>query len=105
MAGSKREFERADVLSVHYVLSERSRGIVSATKLGLMRASAMLVGTSRGPLIDEDALYDVLEKGKIRGAALDVFWNEPLLGDSRWRTTRWGEGGRSEVVMRRIRVS
>lgn len=83
MAGSKREFERADVLSVHYVRSERSRGIVSATELDLMWPWAMLVDTSRGPLVVEKALYDVLEKGRIRGATLDVFWNEPLPSDSR----------------------
>lgn len=92
-------FEGADVLSVHYVLSERSRNIVSATELALLKPSAMVVNTSRGPLIDEDALFDVLDEGKIRGAALDVFWREPLPEDSRWRTTRWGVEGRSEVVM------
>jgi len=71
------------VLSVHYVLSERSRGIFSATELDLTRPSAMLIKTSRGQLVDEDALYDVLEKGRIRAAALDVFWTEPLPSDSR----------------------
>ncbi|MCJ1455618.1 hypothetical protein MMC28_005973 [Mycoblastus sanguinarius] len=93
-------FESADVLSIHYVLSSRSRNIVSATELALLKPSAMLINTSRGPLIDENALFDVLDKGKIRGAALDVFWMEPLPEDSRWRTTRWGRAaGRSEVVM------
>ena len=92
-------FEAADVLSIHYVLSERSRNIVSADELALLKPSAMFVNSSRGPLVDEDALYDVLEKGKIRGAALDVFWSEPLLESSRWRSTKWGRDGRSEVVM------
>lgn len=92
-------FEAADVLSVHYVLSERSHNIVSADELALLRPSAMFVNTSRGPLVDEDALYDVLEKGKILGAALDVFWSEPLPESSRWRSTKWGRDGRSEVVM------
>jgi len=99
VAGSKREFERADVVSVHYVRSERSKGIVSTTELDLMWPWVMLDDSSRGPLVVEKALYDALEKGRIRGAALDDFWIEPLPGDSRWRTTRWGEGGRGEVVM------
>lgn len=97
---SKEElFERADVLSVHYVLSERSRGVVGAEELGLMKKGAVLVNTARGPLIDEGALLEVLEKGSIRGAALDVWWEEPLPRDSAWRTTKWGQEGRSEVVL------
>ena len=92
-------FEAADVLSVHYVLSGRSRVMVSANELALLKPSAMFVNTSRGPLVDKDALFETLENGKIRGAALDVFWSEPLPENSRWRTTRWGREGRSEVVM------
>ena len=92
-------FEEADVLSVHYVLSERSRNIVSGSELALLKKSAMFINTSRGPLVDEDALYDTVSKGKIRGAALDVFWTEPLPENSRWRTTNWGLEGKSEVVM------
>lgn len=92
-------FKQADVLSVHYVLSNRSRGVVGAKELGLMKESAVLVNTARGPLIDEKALLDTLENGKIKGAALDVWWEEPLPSDSPWRTTKWGENGRSEVVM------
>ncbi|TVY80624.1 D-3-phosphoglycerate dehydrogenase [Lachnellula suecica] len=88
---SKEElFKNADVLSVHYVLSERSRGIVGAADLALLKSSAFLVNTSRGPLVDDDALFEVLKEGRIRGAALDVFELEPLPGDSRWRTTEWG---------------
>ena len=93
-------FEAADVLSVHYVLSPRSRNIVSASELALMKPTAFFVNTSRGPLVDEDALFDTLNKGKIRGAALDVFWVEPLPVDSRWRTTQWGkEAGRSDLIL------
>ena len=99
-AVSKEElFANSDTLSVHYVLSDRSRGIVGKEDLERMKPSAMIINTSRGPLIDEKALLDVLDKGKIRGAALDVFDVEPLPSESRWRTTPWGEGGRSEVIM------
>ena len=97
---SKEElFKEADVLSVHYVLSDRSRGIVGAEDLKLLKRSALFVNTSRGPLVDEDALMDVLDKGAIRGAAIDVFAVEPLPLDSRWRTTNWGVDGRSNVLL------
>lgn len=92
-------FQQADVVSLHYVLSERSRGIVGKAELQSMRPSALLVNTSRGPLIDEEALLEVLNSGRIRGAALDVFDIEPLPVNSPWRTTRWGQEGRSEVVL------
>jgi len=97
---SKEElFRTADIVSLHLVLSERSRGSVSAADLNLMKRSAILVNTSRGPLIVEEDLLDALEKGKIRAAALDVFELEPLPLDSRWRTTKWGEEGRSQVLL------
>jgi lactate dehydrogenase-like 2-hydroxyacid dehydrogenase len=97
---SKEElFREADVLSVHYVLSDRSRGIVGKEELGWMKKNAFLVNTSRGPLVDEEALMNVLEKGGIRGAALDVFEIEPLPKDSRWRKTKWGEDGRGKVLL------
>lgn len=100
VAHSKRDFfQQADVVSVHHVLSERSRGIVGRAELEAMRSSALLVNTSRGPLIDETALLDTLNAGRIRGAALDVFDTEPLPVDSPWRTTAWGKQGRSEVVL------
>jgi glycerate dehydrogenase len=96
----KMEFlRRADVLSVHYVLSERSRGIVGAEDLAALRPEAMIVNSSRGPLIDERALLETLNAGRIRGAALDVFDPEPLPVDSPWRTTAWGVDGRSEVLL------
>ncbi|KAJ5243467.1 uncharacterized protein N7469_001794 [Penicillium citrinum] len=100
VASSKTDFfARADVLSMHNVLSERSRGIVSHAELATMKPSAMIVNTSRGPLIDESALLQALNAGAIRGAALDVFEPEPLPLDSPWRTTAWGRDGRSEVVL------
>ncbi|KAE8146856.1 D-isomer specific 2-hydroxyacid dehydrogenase [Aspergillus avenaceus] len=92
-------FERADVLSLHCVLSERSRGIVGRSELERMKRNAVLVNTSRGPLVDEAALLEALNEGRIGGAALDVFETEPLPLDSPWRTTEWGVGGRSEVLL------
>ncbi|MDQ0469443.1 D-2-hydroxyacid dehydrogenase family protein [Labrys wisconsinensis] len=68
----------ADWLTIHLVLSERSRGIVGAGDLALMKPSAWLINTSRGPLVDEAALVDALERRAIAGAALDVFDREPL---------------------------
>lgn len=100
VAASKEEFfAAADVLSVHSVLSERSRGIVGAADLARMKPQALIVNTSRGPLIDESALLETLRAGRIRGAALDVFDPEPLPLDSPWRTTPWGQEGRSEVLL------
>jgi lactate dehydrogenase-like 2-hydroxyacid dehydrogenase len=92
-------FKEADVLSVHCVLSDRSRGVVGAADLALLKPSALFVNTSRGPLVDDDALLDVLEKGIIRGAAVDVFEIEPLPKDSRWRSKKWGTEGRSKVLL------
>ena len=76
---SKQElFEQADVLSVHLVLSERSRGLVDAQALAWMKPTALLVNTARGPIVDEAALIKALQKQQIAGAALDVFDQEPL---------------------------
>jgi phosphoglycerate dehydrogenase-like enzyme len=74
-------FERADVVSVHYKLSERSRGLVGAAELAAMKPSAYLVNTSRGPIVDTDALLAALEAGTIAGAGLDVYDTEPLPAD------------------------
>lgn len=71
-------FRRADILTVHLVSSDRSRGIIGRRELELMKPSALLVNTSRGPLVDEDALIDTLLRRRIGGAALDVFDVEPL---------------------------
>ncbi|KAF2132038.1 D-isomer-specific 2-hydroxyacid dehydrogenase-like protein [Dothidotthia symphoricarpi CBS 119687] len=97
---SKKElFETSDVISVHYVLSERSRAIVSAQELRWMKSSGLLVNTSRGPLVDEAALLDTLRNGRIRGAALDVFDIEPLPADSPWRTEDWDDPSKSRVLL------
>ena len=74
-------FERADIVSVHYKLSERSRGLVGAAELAAMKPSAYLVNTSRGPIVDTDALLAALEAGTIAGAGLDVYDTEPLPAD------------------------
>ncbi|MBC3779550.1 D-2-hydroxyacid dehydrogenase family protein [Pseudomonas sp. SWRI99] len=71
-------FEQADVLSVHLVLSERSRGLVDSQALAWMKPTALLVNTARGPIVDEAALIKALQKRQIAGAALDVFEHEPL---------------------------
>lgn len=71
-------FSRADVLTIHLVLSERSRGSVGAAELALMKPTALLVNTSRGPIVDESALIDALRSQRIAGAGLDVFDTEPL---------------------------
>lgn len=71
-------FETSDFITIHMVLSERTRGLVSSTDLWSMKSSAYLVNTSRGPLVDERALVSVLKEGRIAGAGLDVFETEPL---------------------------
>jgi phosphoglycerate dehydrogenase-like enzyme len=71
-------FRTADLVTIHLVLSPRTRGIVGAPELGLMKPTAYLVNTSRGPLVDEDALIGALKSGAIAGAALDVYDREPL---------------------------
>lgn len=97
---SKEElFSQANVVSIHYVLSSRSRGIVGAKELGLMKRDALLVNASRGPLIDQVELIDALEHRRIRGAALDVFDIEPLPQGSPWRRDHyWGQDGRAYLL-------
>ena len=76
---SKKElFERADILTIHLVLSPRTRGLVGRSELALMKRSARLVNTSRGSIVDENALVETLREGRLAGAAIDVFDVEPL---------------------------
>jgi phosphoglycerate dehydrogenase-like enzyme len=76
---SKEELLReADVVSIHLVLSGRTRGLIGAAELQLMKPTARLVNTSRGPIIVESALIEALANGRIAGAAIDVFDVEPL---------------------------
>lgn len=79
-------FATSDVVTLHLKLSDRTRGIVGAEELAAMRRSAYLVNTSRGPLIDEDALIEALRTGSIAGAGLDVFDVEPLPAQHPLRT-------------------
>ena len=71
-------FRNADVVTIHLQLSDRTRGLVTAKELGLMKKTAYLVNTSRGPIVEEKALLDALNKKQIAGAGLDVFDVEPL---------------------------
>ena len=71
-------FRDSDVVSIHYILSERSRGLVGAAELALMPPHAILVNTSRGPIVDQDALLAALHEGRIGGAGIDVYDVEPL---------------------------
>ena len=84
---SKEElFAKADVITIHVVLSDRSRGLVGAADLGRMKKTAYLINTSRGPIIDEAALIAALKGKRIAGAGLDVFDVEPLPLDHPYRT-------------------
>jgi len=74
-------FAESDVLTIHLVLSDRTRGLVGAAELAAMKDTAILVNTSRGPIIEEAALIDALRRQSIRGAALDVYDTEPLPPD------------------------
>ena len=71
-------FRRSDIVTVHYVMSERSRGLVGRPEIGAMKPTAYLINTSRGPLVDESALIEALQSRRIAGAGLDVFDEEPL---------------------------
>jgi phosphoglycerate dehydrogenase-like enzyme len=71
-------FQQADVLSIHVRLSERTRHLVGERELKLMKPTAYLINTSRGPIVSEPALIAALQSGKTKGAALDVFDKEPL---------------------------
>jgi phosphoglycerate dehydrogenase-like enzyme len=71
-------FEQADILTIHVVLSSRTRGLVGLADLEKMKSTARLINTSRGPIVDERALISVLKNKQIAGAAIDVFDIEPL---------------------------
>lgn len=71
-------FRRSDFISIHSVLSDRTRGMVGAAELGAMKPTAAIINTSRGPIIDGDALLAALRENRIAAAALDVYEEEPL---------------------------
>lgn len=77
--------EASDVVTIHLVLGDRTRGLLGAAELRRMRRDAFLVNTSRAPIIDQAALVQALEEGWIAGAGLDVFETEPLPADSPFR--------------------
>lgn len=79
-------FRLADVLTIHLVLSDRTRGLVGEAELAAMKPTAYLINTSRGPIVDERALAEHLRAGRIAGAALDVFGVEPLPPGDPFRT-------------------
>ena len=83
---SKEElFAKADIVTIHVVLSDRSRGLVGAADLGRMKKTAYLINTARGPIVDEAALIAALQSKSIAGAGLDVFDIEPLPLDHPYR--------------------
>jgi phosphoglycerate dehydrogenase-like enzyme len=81
----ERLLAEADVVTIHMVLREATRGLIGAADLARMKPDGVLVNTSRGPLIDEAALIEALTKGTIGGAALDAFDVEPLPLDHLFR--------------------
>src|SRR5712692_8470027 len=79
-------FRRADVVTIHLILSRRTRGLVGAAELAQMKPTARLINSSRGPIVDEASLIKVLQSHSIAGAALDVFDQEPLSAQHPFRT-------------------
>ncbi len=76
--GKDELLSRSDVLTIHLVLSDRTRGLLGAAELAMMKPTAVLINTSRGPIVDEGALVEALERRTIAGAGLDVYDTEPL---------------------------
>jgi len=81
-------FATSDVVTIHLVLSDRTRGLIGRSELERMKAGAILINTSRGPIVDEVALLDALRAGTLVGAGLDVFDQEPLSADHPLRQER-----------------
>lgn len=69
---------QSDIVTIHIPLNEESRGLIGAREFGLMKQTALLVNTSRGPIVDESALIEAMRESRIRGAAIDVYDREPL---------------------------
>lgn len=87
LAGSLEELLRdSDFVSVHLVLGERTRGLLGAPELALLKPTAYLINTSRAAIVDQDALLAALHEGRIAGAGVDVFDVEPLPADHPLRT-------------------
>ena len=86
MATKEELFRSSDIVSVHVGLSDSSRGLVGSSEIGLMKPSALLVNSSRGPIVTESALIEALRDKKIGGAAVDVFDREPLSAEHPFRS-------------------
>lgn len=78
-------FQKSDIITVHLALTPETRRIIDKKLLSLMKPTAYIINTARGEIIDEESLFAMLNSKKIAGAALDVFTQEPLSPDSRWR--------------------
>src|SRR5699024_6161569 len=72
-------FKESDIISIHLPLTDQTKGIISEDILNLMKEDALLINTARGPIVDNEALAEVLTEGKIAGAGIDVFDMEPPL--------------------------
>jgi phosphoglycerate dehydrogenase-like enzyme len=88
LASKDELFRLADIVTIHLVLSRRTRGLIGAAELAAMKPSARLVNTSRGPIVEEAALVEALREGRIAGAAIDVFDVEPLPPDHPYRSLK-----------------
>jgi phosphoglycerate dehydrogenase-like enzyme len=86
LVGKQTLFREADIVTVHLVLSSRTRGVIGAPELALMKPTARLINSSRGPIVDQAALIKALQARTIAGAAVDVFDTEPLPADHPFRT-------------------
>jgi phosphoglycerate dehydrogenase-like enzyme len=86
LASKDELFRQADIVTIHLVLSRRTRGLVGAAELAAMKPSARLINTSRGPIVEEAALVKALRERRIAGAAIDVFDVEPLPPDHPYRS-------------------
>jgi len=78
-------FEKSDIVSLHLALTPETKGFIGKQLLDILKPTAYFINASRGEIVDEEALYAILSQKKIAGAALDVFWQEPLGFDSPWR--------------------
>jgi phosphoglycerate dehydrogenase-like enzyme len=85
LVDKERLFRDSDFLTIHLKMGQRNRGLVGTDELALMKPSAYIINTSRGPIIEEEALLQALHKGTIAGAGIDVYDHEPLPQEHPWR--------------------
>jgi D-3-phosphoglycerate dehydrogenase len=84
--GLQELMSRSDIVSIHCKVTDETRGMIGRKEIGLMKSGAYFVNTARAAIVDEGALLDALRSGQLAGAALDVYWSEPLPLDSPWLT-------------------